>query len=101
MYTQDEQDRGPALSQVPLCEEEAVTAYMRDSHGWSLAKCVDLQTGGRQRSGLPVPVRLAAPVHNGRKNNAGPNGLEAFEEVDEDEGPHDIIGGGDDEDAEP
>ena len=48
MYTQNEQDRAP-LSQVPLCEEEAVTAYMRDSHGWSLAKCVDLQTSGRQR----------------------------------------------------
>ena len=27
----------------------------------------------------------------------GLSGLEAFEEVDEDEGPHDIFGGGDDE----
>ena len=62
---------------MPLCEEEAVTAYTRDSHGWSLAKCVDLQIGGRQRSGLPVLVRRAAAVHNGRKNNAGPDGAPA------------------------
>ena len=31
-----------SLSLVPLCEEEVVTAYVHDSHGWSLAKCVDL-----------------------------------------------------------
>ena len=75
MYTQNEQDLGFSL--VPLCEEEAVTAYMRDPHGRCLAKCVDLQTGGRQRSGLPVLARRAAAVRSGTKNNGGPDGAPA------------------------